>query len=116
LPAVLNALPDDQSQLFAAGVRSLVKGDYLRPTTALTADGVPAEVEITEKTHTVLDGWPGASPDELFNNDLAVLAAAMASETDPVRKNRLERLMGALKEVGVEVAGEALSKVLLGGV
>ena len=76
---------------------------------------MPAEVAITERAHTVLDAWPGAAPDELVENILAVLAAAIATEADPVRKRRLERLAGTIKEVGVEITAEVVSKVLLGG-
>ncbi|MEK6275535.1 MAG: hypothetical protein AABM30_09375 [Actinomycetota bacterium] len=116
LPALANVLPEEHQPLFSATVRSLVDGDYLRPTNDFSAFEMPAEVVLTTRAHTVLDGWPGAAPDELFENLVAVLAAAIASEPDPVRKKRLERLAGTIKEVGVEVTAEVVSKVLLGGV
>jgi hypothetical protein len=61
-----------------------------------------------------IDGWPGGAPEELVENLLAVLRAAAATETDPARKGRLERLIETIREVGVATAGEVLSKVVLG--
>ena len=75
---------------------------------------MPAEVEITDRTRAVLDGWPGATPDELVENVLAVLAEEEASETDPVRKSRLKQMAETVKEVGVSTAGEVLARVLMG--
>ena len=114
VPALVNALPDENQSLFAATLRALVAGDYLRPTTSLGALDLPAEVELTERAHTVLDGWPGAAPTELVENLLAVLAAEEAAETDPVRKNRLKALAKTVKDLGVNTAGEVLAKVLVG--
>ncbi len=117
LAALANALPDDHRPLFIATIRSLIAGDYLRPTTELSIVdlGVPTEVELTDRARAVIDGWPGAAPEELFENLLAVLAAQEASETDPVRKNRLRQLGETVKELGVQVSGEVLAKVLMGG-
>ena len=70
---------------------------------------------ITEKAHTVLDGWPGAAPEELVENLLTVLTVAAADETDPARKRRLERLAKTIREVGISVTSEVIAKVLTGG-
>ncbi len=120
---LIDALPDEQHVLFAATLRELVAGEYLVATSTLGASlsndlgqsfSVPTEVAVTERAHTVLDGWPGAGPEELVENLLAVLLTAAATETDPARKGRLERLIETIREVGVATAGEVLSKVLLG--
>jgi hypothetical protein len=76
---------------------------------------VPGEVTITEKARTVLDGWPGAAPEELVENLLAVLAVAAADEQDPARKRRLESLASTIKEIGVSVTSDVIAKVLTGG-
>jgi hypothetical protein len=54
---------------------------------------VPAEVALTERAHSVLDGWPGATPFDLAENLMAVLKDELASETDPTQRGRLERLI-----------------------
>jgi hypothetical protein len=115
VPALMQALPEERQPLFAATLRALVAGDYLRPTTDLSALDLPAEVEITDRARAILDGWPGAAPNELVENLLAVLAAEEASETDPVRKSRLRQLAETVKDLGVTTAGEVLAKVLMGG-
>jgi hypothetical protein len=72
-------------------------------------------VALTDKAHSILDGWPGAAPSELAENLLAVLTATAAAEPDPVRKGRLEAFVGAVRDVGVSVTSEVLSKVIMGG-
>jgi len=114
LAAVITATPEEHEDLTIATIRALTAGDYLRETTDLAINDLPAEVELTERAHTVLDGWPGAAPDELAENLLAVLTAAVASERDPHRKRRLERVIETVRELGVSTAGEVLAKVLLG--
>jgi hypothetical protein len=116
VPALLEALPEEHLGLFGVTIRRLVEAGYLNETPGLSANGIPAEVSITERAHTVLDGWPGAPPDELVQNLLAVLTAAIAEESDPARKTRLQRLAGTIREVGVDAAGEILVKVLMGGI
>ncbi len=124
LPALLATLPDGYARLFAATVHALVEGGYLAPTgvlggTVTDDEGrvteVPGEVTITEKARTVLDGWPGAAPEELVENLLAVLAVAAADEQDPARKRRLESLASTIKEIGVSVTSDVIAKVLTGG-
>ena len=60
--------------MFAATVRALVDGGYLVPTGVLSGQvtddkgrvtEIPGEVAITEKAHAILDGWPGAAPEEI---------------------------------------------------
>jgi hypothetical protein len=63
----------------------------------------------------VLDGWPGAAPAELVENLLAVLIEQAQGEADVTRKRRLERLIEAVKELGVSTASEVISKVITGG-
>jgi hypothetical protein len=110
--------------VFAATVRALIDGGYLAPTGVLggqvTDDEarvteVPGEVAITEKAHSILDGWPGAAPEEIVENLLAVLAVAAPDEQDPARKRRLESLASTIKEVGVSVTSEVIAKVITGG-
>jgi hypothetical protein len=71
---------------------------------------------VTEKAHAILDGWPGAAPEEVVQNLLAVIAVAAAGEPDPTRKGRLEKLGAAIGEVGVSITSEVIAKVLTGGV
>jgi hypothetical protein len=123
LAPLAGALPDEQAPMFAATIRSLLKGEYLESVGSLgtvlgTDDGsqiqLPGEVAITEKAHSILDGWPGAAPEELVENLLAVLVASAANETDPARKRRLETLASTIREVGVSITSEVIAKVLTG--
>ena len=79
LAAVIAALPDERERMFSATIRALVENDYLRQHGRYGVNDVPAAVELTERAYSVLDGWPGASPDELVNK-LTVLTAAAAAE------------------------------------
>jgi thioredoxin-like negative regulator of GroEL len=88
---------------------------YLEPTSSLAVDDVPAEVAFTNRVHQALDGWPGAKPDELVENLLAVLAASARSEPDPAKKRKLERVTETIKELGISTASDVIAKVLLGG-
>ena len=114
LVAVVKPLPEKHEAMFVATIRAFIKGGYLDTTTDLFISDLPGAVVLTERAHTVLDGWPGASPDELVNNLLAVLTAAAAEEPDPARKRRLEKFAETVKDVGVSTAGEVLAKVLVG--
>jgi len=115
LAAVLAQVPEERESLFMATIRALVAGDYLQATTNFEAGDMPAEVIVTERAHAVLDGWPGARPDDLGENLLAVLLAAVEAEPDPARKKRFKQLAETVREVGVSTAGEVLAKVLMGG-
>jgi hypothetical protein len=124
LLAVREALPGELTQLFDATIRALVDGGYLAPMGVLggsitdesgRVSDIPGEVAITEKAHTILDGWPGAAPEELVENLLAVLAVTAAEEPDPSRKRRLQQLGETIREVGVSVTSEVLAKVITGG-
>lgn len=117
LAALMQALPAEHRPLFAVTIRQLTESDYLRETTKLACfDGtLPAEVAMTESAHRVLDGWPGAAPDELVENLLAVLLEELSTETDPVRKRGLKRLVETIREVGVATAGDVLGRALMGG-
>lgn len=115
VPAILDATPADHDPLFVATMRALVAGGYLEPTSDLVARDLPVEVQLGERAHSVLDGWPGASPDDLFQNFLAVLDAQASAETDPVKRGRLEQIGAAVKELGVQTASEVLAKVITGG-
>jgi hypothetical protein len=123
LPAA-RSMEDDALTLFAATIRALIGAGYLTPgrlsATVTDENGragmLPTEVALTEKAHAVLDGWPGAAPTELAENLVAVLAAAIAAEPDPVRKGRLEAFLGAVKEIGVSVTSDVLAKVISGAV
>lgn len=114
VPAILHALPPEHEAMFRATIRQLVAGNYLTPTSTLSANDIPMEVALAERAHTVLDGWPGAAPEDLVDNLLEVLTAEAAAETDEVRKRRPERVLDTVKELGVATASEVLSKVLLG--
>ena len=114
LPPLLAALPDEHENLVRATVLQLIGGGYLSQTGNLAVGGIPIEVAITERAHAVLDGWPGAAPEELVENLVAVLTTAAATEPDPARQGRLERVLETVRELGVATASEVLSKVLLG--
>jgi hypothetical protein len=115
LPALLKVVPEEHEGLFIATVRALVGGDYLLATTDLIANEVPAEVAFSDRAHAVVDGWPGAAPDELVENLLAVVVAAASSEKDPTRKRRLEGLVESVRELGVATAGDLLARAFAGG-
>lgn len=83
--------------------------------TDLSANDMPAEVAFGDRAHSVLDGWPGVSPDELVENLLAVVAATAASESDPTRKRRLEGLAETVRELRVATAGDVLARAFTGG-
>lgn len=116
LAPLVNSIPEDQRPLFSATVRSLNKAAYLRPTTELAIEGIPAEVDITDKAHAVLDGWPGAAPEDLFENLVAVLRSEMETTASPQQKKKLEKVLESVREVGVATVGEVLAKVATGGI
>jgi hypothetical protein len=111
----MNGLPEENHGLFAATLRSLVAGDYLRATTSLSALDLPAEVDITDRARAVLDGWPGAAPTQLAENLAGGSGGGRSLRDRPVRKSRLMQMAETVKEVGVSTAGEVLAKVLMGG-
>jgi hypothetical protein len=115
LRPLLTAAPEEHVGLFTATIRSLIAGDYLRATSQLGLNDLPSEAELTDRARAILDGWPGAAPDELVVNLLAVIAERAHSETDPVRKSRLEAVGATIKELGVSTASEVISKVITGG-
>lgn len=120
---VADAINAEHVAIFAATIRELYAGDYLArgQLTGTVPDDLdrphkfPAEVALTDKARSLLDGWPGAAPTELVDNLLAVLTAEADAEPDPTRRRRLEALASAVKEVGVSVAAEVISKALTGG-
>jgi hypothetical protein len=120
---IVQALPDEAANVFGATLRALSEGGYLSTGAlrlgATLDDGTtvhfPLEAELTEKARSVLDGWPGATPTELVENLLAVLAFAAENEPDPERRGRLERFLSAAGEVGVSVGSEVMAKVITGG-
>jgi hypothetical protein len=114
LIAVLTALPQDEHPLFRATVVALVEGEYLRATTDLAADGLPVEVAFTDRAWAALDGWPGATPEDLVDNLLAVLAATAQAEPDTQKRHRLQIVIDTLTEIGKATAAEILAKVALG--
>lgn len=114
IPAILAALPEEHEGLFIATIRALVGGDYLVRTTDLSANDMPAEVAFSDRAHAVVDGWPGAAPDELVENLLAVIAATAASEQSPERKRRLESFAETVRELGVATAGDVLARAFTG--
>lgn len=116
LRPLLVSVPDEQHGLFTATIRALIEGDYLRSPSDISVNDLPSEVALTDRARTVLEGWPGAAPEDLFQNFMAVLAERAAAEPDPSRKRRLERVSETVKELGVATASEVLAKVLAGGV
>jgi hypothetical protein len=114
LPLLL-AAPDGTEGMFSATVRTLVAAGYLEERSAIAFNDLPAIVSITERTFTVVDGWPGASAEELLENLVAVLAERAAAEEDPERRKRFERVGETIRELGVSTASEVLAKVLMGG-
>lgn len=115
LRALIELVPEEQDALFAATVRGLMTSDYLVSTTALGLDTLPAEVALTDKAHQALDGWPGAAPEDLVENLLAVLTTTAAAETDPAKKKRFQKLADGVRELGVATASEVIAKVVAGG-
>jgi hypothetical protein len=115
LPAVVQACPDHQVALFAATIRTLIEGDYLRQVGTLGTSHTAAEVKLTDRARAVLDGWPLVEPSDLAQNLLAVLTERVESESDPTRKRRLHQLLNTVEKLGISVTGEILAKVITGG-
>jgi hypothetical protein len=115
LPSLLAACPSGREALFAATIRALIEGEYLSQAGTLSANHLPAEVELTDRARAVLDGWPGAEPSDLAENLLAVLAERAEHEPDPTQKLRLQQLLSTMKELGISVTSEVLAKVITGG-
>jgi len=113
--ALTVACPDENKNLLTATVRSLVEGGYLEPTSSIELASIPAELRLTDRARSVLDGWPGAAPSDLAENLLAVLVDQANKERDPVRKRRLEKLVDTVKELGISLTSEVLAKVITGG-
>lgn len=90
LAPVLHTLPDEHRGLFSATVRALERGRYIEAPGVLAIGGLPAEVDLTDRTHEMLDGWPGAAPEDLVENLLAVLAERIEDEPDTSKKRRLK--------------------------
>lgn len=115
LPPLFAAIPEGTDGRFSATVRSFVTNGYLDGAAAIKVHDLPAFVTFTDRAFAVLDGWPGASDQELVNNLLAVLAERAANESDAEKKKRFERLGETVRELGVSTAGDVLAKVLMGG-
>jgi hypothetical protein len=115
LRPIYEAVPETREGLFVATIQALLAGDYLDAPSGLTMNGIPGEVVLTDRARAVLDGWPGADPDELFDNLVAVLVAAIDAEPDPARRGRLEKMLHVVRDVGVSTAGRVLADVLVGG-
>ncbi len=113
LPAVVNVF-DEHEGLFIATVRALVAGDYLRAAGDVLVLHTPAEVHLTDRARSAIDGWPGAAPEELVESLLSVLLTSAATEPDPAKKRRFERVAETIKELGVSTASEVIAKVLVG--
>ncbi len=113
---LLVAIPEGTEGPFRATVRTLTANDYLAAAGDLSFDGLPAFVTFTERAFAALDGWPGASNQDLVDNLVAVLTEHVELETVPEKKRRLERTLETIRELGVATAGDVLSKVLTGGV
>ena len=114
LTPILAVLPEERHGLFKATTRELLEGDYVRPGSSVAANGVPGEIVFTARTQFSLAGWPGAEPDELVRDLLAVIAELEELEGDPQKKKRLSELGRSVRDVGTEVAGEVLAKLILG--
>lgn len=112
---LIEAVEEGHRHQFRATIRQLIAGDYLENLTVVDADDLPAVVGIGPKAFTVLDGWPGASGQELAENLVAVLTERARVEEDPKRKRRLEAARDNIREIGVQVTSDVLSRVLLGG-
>jgi hypothetical protein len=115
LRALIQALPEEHMPMFVATIESLIASEYLTEGSDLVVAGVVAEVGFTQHAFAVLDGWPGAAPDELVRNLLAILDAAAVHEPDPVRKRLLGRTGESVRELGVATFSEVLAKVITGG-
>jgi hypothetical protein len=112
---LLAAVPDGTEGQLRATIRSLIGSGYLASAADIELQDVSAFVAVTERTHAVLDGWPGATSQELVENLLAVLTERAAREPDGDKRRRLERVRDTVRELGVSTASEVLAKVLTGG-
>lgn len=109
------SLPEEQRSLFSETLRRLEAGGYIEnQLPALTSHEAPAEFSFTERTMQTLDGWPGATSDQLAENLIAVVNSLAASEGDSDERSKLESFGEAAKDVGVEVLSELLAKTVLG--
>ncbi len=56
LGPLLAAVPDDKEALVMATIRALIESGYLTATGVLGLNGLPAELGLTDRARTVLDG------------------------------------------------------------
>jgi hypothetical protein len=113
--ALLVACPAENRGLFTATVRALVSGGYLEATSSVSLSSIPVEAMLSDRARAVLDGWPGAEPNDLAENLIAVLVERAQTEPDPVRKRRLVTVAETVKELGMSLTSEVLAKVITGG-
>ena len=114
LRAILEAVPDECFDLFQATIRTLERGGYLMASSDLAIAGVPGEVAFLDRAHAAIDGWPGASSEELVENLLAAIARAETATDDPGEQRRLRKLGETVREVGVATAGDVLARAMMG--
>ena len=114
LKPVISAIPEERQQLFIATAATLVDSDYLRSAGSLTYTSIPAAVALTDRARTQLDGWPGASPEELAENLVAVITEQAQNESNSTRRRNLQAVVEALRDLGIKAASEIISKAVMG--
>jgi hypothetical protein len=115
LPAILKALPAEHRALFGATVRSFLEGEYLRALpTILETEGLPVEVTFTDRARSMVDGWPGASDQDRYENVLAVVESLREQATDEREKGKLATFRDAVRDVGVQTMSEVIAKGITG--
>lgn len=76
---------------------------------------LPLMAQLTEKGLQQVAGWPGSADDRAVSRLLAAIDSEFEQTQDPDRRGRLATLRHAAGDVGKEVLGEVLAKVLTQG-
>lgn len=114
LRPIVSGIPAESQELFVATINMLVESEYLRSMGALTFADMPAAVALTDRARTQLDGWPGASPEDLVENLVAVISEQARQEPNSTKRRRLQAIVEAFRELGIQTASEIVSKAIMG--
>lgn len=112
---VFEQLPAENRGLFAETLRSLESSRYIESANPeLQTHDAPAEVKFTDRSLQALDGWPGATGNQIAENLLSVVAAAAMAESNPDDRSKLEHLGEAARDLGIDLLSEVISKAVWG--
>jgi hypothetical protein len=88
-------------------VRGLAEAGFITGNNASTLGGWDLMgIRLLERGRRAIGQWP---TDDLYDELVELLQTQIAEETDPDRQSRLKRLLGAVTDVGKDVAGSVLA-------